>query len=88
MPFGKLVVVIVTEVLTASVRLPVAVRPRESLTWAVNVQEPAALGQPEIVPELAKLSPAGGLPDLIDQVYGVLPPAALRVWLYTRPTVP
>jgi hypothetical protein len=43
---------------------------------------PAAVGVPAIAPELAvKDNPAGRVPELIDQVYGVVPPVAASVLL-------
>ena len=40
-----------------------------SVTAAVNCDVPAVAGVPEITPEVAaKVSPAGRLPDIIDQV--------------------
>jgi hypothetical protein len=41
---------------------------------------PAAVGVPAIAPELAvKDNPAGRVPEVTDQVYGVVPPAAASV---------
>ena len=42
---------------------------------------------PEILPLELKLSPAGSVPAEIDQVYGVVPPVAVTLWLYGCPTV-
>ena len=50
-----------------------------SFTVTVKFAVPLAVGLPEIAPLLARLSPAGRLPELIDQVYGVVPPPALSV---------
>jgi hypothetical protein len=51
----------------------------ESETVAVKLKVPLAVGVPEIRPVLAaRLRPAGRLPALIDQVYGVVPPVARR----------
>jgi hypothetical protein len=51
----------------------------ESVMVAVKLKVPLVVGVPEITPVLdARLSPAGRLPALIDQVYGVVPPVASR----------
>lgn len=51
----------------------------ESATAAVKLKVPLAVGVPEIRPVLvARLRPAGRLPEVIDQVYGVVPPVARR----------
>jgi len=48
-----------------------------SLTVTVKLLVPLAVGVPEIRPVAeARLSPAGRLPLLTDQVYGVVPPLA------------
>jgi hypothetical protein len=48
-----------------------------SVTVAVNLDVPLAVGVPEIAPLLTdKLRPAGRLPVLIDHVYGAVPPLA------------
>ena len=39
-----------------------------SVTVAVKVEDPLVVGVPEIAPFDARLSPAGSLPDVIDQV--------------------
>jgi hypothetical protein len=50
----------------------------ESATLKVRLAVPAAVGVPEMVPLAgAKLRPAGSVPLVIDQVYGVVPPVAL-----------
>ena len=48
---------------------------------------PAVIGFPEINPLELSVSPAGSVPDAIDQVYGDVPPVAVRVWEYATPTV-
>ena len=60
----------------------VAIRPNRSVAFIVNVYEPAVLGVPDSCP-LAEFrdSPAGRLPDILDQLYGEVPPTAARVWL-------
>jgi hypothetical protein len=46
---------------------------------AVKLKVPFAVGVPETRPVLgARLSPVGRLPEVIDQVYGVVPPVASR----------
>ena len=60
-----------------------------SLTFAVKLDVPAAVGVPVIAP-LAGLSvrPAGKPALWIDQLYGSVPPLPLSVALYATPTVP
>lgn len=50
----------------------------ESVTLTVKDDVPAAVGVPLICPALLKESPAGSEPELIDQLYGVVPPLATR----------
>ena len=50
-----------------------------SLTLTVKVEVPLAVGVPEITPELASVSPAGKLPELIDHLYPGVPPLAASV---------
>jgi hypothetical protein len=48
-----------------------------------------AVGVPLITPVLLlRPNPGGKLPDMMDQLYGVVPPVANRVLLYEVPTVP
>jgi hypothetical protein len=48
-----------------------------------------AVGVPLITPVLLlRPNPGGKLPDMMDQLYGVVPPVACRVRLYPAPTVP
>jgi hypothetical protein len=53
----------------------------ESVTVTVKFALPAAVGVPEIVPELLSVNPAGSAPAVSVQVKGVMPPLAVRVWL-------
>jgi hypothetical protein len=58
----------------------VAVDAFASFTCTVKVEVPVFVGVPEITPvELAKVSPAGRLPDDTDQVYDGSPPVAANV---------
>ena len=44
---------------------------------------------PLITPVLGfRLNPGGKLPDVMDQLYGVLPPVACKIWLYAVLTIP
>jgi len=53
-----------------------------SLTCTVKVLTPMVVGVPEIAPVVVlRVSPAGREPEVTDQLYGVFPPAASRVWL-------
>jgi len=53
----------------------------ESVTLAVKLKVPVAVGVPEIIPEEPRVRPVGRVPEERDQVYGVVPPEAARVWL-------
>jgi hypothetical protein len=68
-PAGNVVVVITSGVLTENVRVVVAVLAisAESRTLKVTVKLPLAVGVPERAPALDSVSPAGRLPDVIDQ---------------------
>ena len=47
----------------------------------VKLAVPAAVGDPEIVPELLRVNPAGKLPCETLQVMGLVPPALFSVAL-------
>jgi hypothetical protein len=67
----------------------VAVLLAASFTCTVNDAVAAVVGVPEITPvDATRLNPAGNEPELIDQVYGVVPPLACSVAEYAVPTVP
>src|SRR5882762_7535908 len=53
----------------------------ESVTWTVKLPVPTVVGVPVICPLADTVKPAGRLPDCNDQLYGVVPPAAVRLWL-------
>ena len=59
----------------------VAVAPPESATRTVKFAVPRAVGVPLSTPAEDSVMPAGGLPlpETIDHVYGMTPPAALSV---------
>lgn len=51
-----------------------------SVTVAVKLAVPLAVGVPEMIPVAGtRVSPAGRLPVVIAQAYGPVPPVALRV---------
>jgi hypothetical protein len=53
----------------------------ESFTAMVMGKLPLAVGFPEMIPVPgARVSPAGSLPEEIDQVYGAVPPVAVRAF--------
>ncbi len=53
-----------------------------SVTLTVKLDVPLFVVVPEITPvELFSVNPLGRLPEIIDQVNGVLPPVAAKVWL-------
>jgi hypothetical protein len=92
-PPGREEVVIctaVTAAFTAMLRLAVLVcaGELESVTLTVNEEVPAAVGVPLITPEVLSVNPAGKDPELIDQLYGVVPPVAANVDEYEVPAVP
>jgi hypothetical protein len=67
--------------ITVKDMLPVAVCcvELESLTITVIGKLPLVVGVPEMMPVLAaRLSPAGRLPEVIDQTKGAVPPVAVR----------
>jgi len=60
-----------------------------SVTVAVNLDVPFAVGVPEIMPVAgARVNPAGNVPAVIDQVYDGVPPLAVIGFEYAVPTVP
>ena len=59
----------------------------ESVTVTVRFEVPAAVGVPPTVQPL-NVRPAGSVPELIEQLYGVVPPLAPIVAEYVTPTVP
>jgi hypothetical protein len=84
-PAGTKVVVICTGV-TAAATVSVndfvevcAVGVVESVTFAVKLNDPEAVGVPEIVPVAERVRPPGKAPELMLQVYGVVPPLAASV---------
>jgi hypothetical protein len=50
----------------------------ESVTVAVKLTVPLVVGVPATVPLEARVNALGRLPTVIDQVYGAVPPVALR----------
>jgi hypothetical protein len=57
----------------------VEVAPTLSVTFTVNVEEPAVVGVPLSTPAELKVNPAGAVPEEIVHVYGVVPPLAAKV---------
>jgi hypothetical protein len=52
----------------------------ESFTWTTNGKVPDCVGVPPSWPvAVLSVTPAGRLPELTDQEYGVVPPLAKRV---------
>ena len=60
----------------------------ESVTLRVKVDDPPAVGVPEIPPPLPSTKPVGRAPADTAQVYGEVPPVADTEEPYTAPTVP
>ena len=59
-----------------------------SLTFTVNEKVPAVVGVPLICPPLLNVNPAGKAPELIAQLYGVVPPVAPKLAVYGAVKVP
>jgi hypothetical protein len=60
-----------------------------SVTVTVKFVVPVAVAVPEIKPVVGDmLSPAGRLPAVMDQLYGVVPPPAATAFEYAVPCVP
>ena len=58
-----------------------------SVTFTVTVELPAVVGVPLTVHPVS-VSPAGRVPEEMEQLYGGVPSLAVMVELYTVPTVP
>ena len=58
-----------------------------SVALTVKLEDPAAVGVPDIVPP-ERLNPAGSDPLATDHVYGGVPPVAFSGCEYATPTVP
>ena len=58
--------------------VPEVLPPALSMTPTRNLEVPVAVGVPEIVPELDNAKPLGRLPWTRTQLYGGLPPPAVR----------
>ena len=59
-----------------------------SVTFAVKLKAPAAVGVPVIVPVLDRDNPGERAPEINAHEYGVTPPLAVSVCKYTVPTFP
>jgi hypothetical protein len=60
-----------------------------SVTWTVKLLVPTTGETPEIIPvEGSRVKPDGSEPALRDQIYGCLPPLAVRVELYGKYATP
>jgi hypothetical protein len=62
--------------------------PAASVARTVKLEFPTPDGVPLIVPSAARLNPAGNEPLATTQVYGGVPPLALRAAEYAVPTLP
>lgn len=61
----------------------------ESATCTVNADDMACDGVPAIAPDVAaRVRPGGSCPEGMDQVYGGVPPVAVRVAEYAVPICP
>src|SRR5579872_5941660 len=87
-PLGSAEVVIVKPAPIMIVRGTLAFAPELSATWTVKFEVPAVDGVPATPPELFSESPAGSVPALTVQLYGAVPPFAVKVCEYAVPTIP
>ena len=71
-------------VVTVRIYVCVAVAKELSVTRTAKVETPVVVGVPVTAPDADSVSPAGRVPEMIDQVYGELPPVAVRVCEYPR----
>ena len=81
MPGDKLVVLIVSGAAAAAIeraRVAVVLWAGEPASWTVTpiLKLPLVVGVPETRPLDPRVSPAGRAPEVIDHVYGEVPPAA------------
>jgi hypothetical protein len=53
-------------------------RAEESVAWTLKVNAPVAVVVPEIVPPALRVSPTGSAPQETFQVYGGIPPVAVK----------
>jgi hypothetical protein len=67
--------------LTTMVSAWVSVALEESVTCAVKLKLPVALGVPVMAPAVDKVSPPGRDPMVFDHLFPPVPPLAVRVWL-------
>jgi hypothetical protein len=59
-----------------------------SVTLAVKLNTPTAVGVPDILQDPLRLVPVGKMPADTEQTRGAVPPDVAKVWLYDVPTVP
>ena len=67
-PLGRLVVVMETGAVIDTLKACAARWPAESVTWTVKLNEPEAVGVPEMAPEELSARPAGGDPAVTLQL--------------------
>ncbi len=77
-----------SEAFTVIAKLFVAVFPSPSLTCAVKLLVPAAVGVPVMPPSEPSPNPAASDPPVTDHVYGGAPPVAANCVEYATPVVP
>src|ERR1700676_3957157 len=89
MPLASEVVAIETAGLKVKLNGAVAACELASVTCIVKLLTPLPVGVPVTVPVLgASARPAGKFPEMIDHVYGVVPPEAASVALYAMFCMP
>src|SRR5579871_337291 len=72
----------------AVVQLDVAVSPTASVALILKLNVPVAVGVPVIVPLPFNVKPVGNDPEPKENVYGPVPPLALKAAKYATPTCP
>jgi len=78
----------VAAIVSVKALLALAFGEEESWTVTVNVAEPTAVGTPESAPAVLSVKPAGRVPDETLQVYGAVPPDAVKLAEYEVLTMP
>ncbi len=64
------------------------VQPLASVAVIVDVNMPAVVGVPEMVPLMVSDIPGASSPAVMLKVYGACPPLAVMILLYATPSVP
>jgi len=76
---GVVIVIVPAVILKVKLAVFETAGDSESVTCAVIVKLPDAVGVPLSAPAELSVTPAGNAPAVIDQLYGVVPPVAAKV---------